>query len=106
MLRRIPNNTIYSRITVTRMRYRGPVESFKMNKFKADMYKDLMVLKEKFDVVHDRLNQYVGEVVDGITDTISVNQDTETGTIEIYSGEEKENIPILNHNITTLLRED
>ena len=95
------NREIYSNMTVTRMRYRGPVESIKVNKFTADTRKDLIILEAKIGAVQQRLEQFVLESLDGSTDVIKLSK---AGKV-LYEDIEAEDLDLVNHRITSSIKE-
>lgn len=95
------NKEVYSNMTVTRMRYRGPVESFKVNKFTSDIQKDFKILEAKIGAVRQRLEQFILESLDGSTDTITLSKD---GNI-LYDDIEADDLDLVNNRITSSIKE-
>ena len=100
------NREVYSGTSVLRMRYRGPVESYKMNKAKSDIFKDLFILRRKINYEHQRLAQYVNETLNGSKSRIIVKefQEDET-TIVLHDGSESKQLEMTNHRLTATLGE-
>lgn len=96
----------YSGTSVLRMRYRGPVESYKMNKAKSDIYRDLFVLRSKINNEGQRLIQYISETSNGSLENITIKTINGNGDPEtLYNGPESGTTESINHRITALVRE-
>lgn len=95
------NREKYSCMTVTRMRYRGPVESYKGNKFRADLLKDMKVLENKIGIVRERLEQFVSESLYGSTDIITLSKNNTV----IYNDVEAKDLDVVGNKITSLIKE-
>lgn len=99
------NREKYSGSSIMRMRYRGPMESLKMNKIKADTYKDLFILRNKIENERIRLIQYIKDTIHGNKTTITVNKIVDNAKEIVYTGVENKQIEIMNHDITATIKE-
>lgn len=75
--------TVTSTMTVHRMRKRGPIESYKLNKFNQDSTKDIQTLEAHFNQTYEDLKDYITETHHGCDKTLTIG---EAGK-ERYSGQ-------------------
>lgn len=99
------NREKYSGSSIMRMRYRGPMESLKMNKIKADTYKDLFILRNKIENERIRLIQYIKDTVHGNNAIITISNVVDNTKEIMYTGVENKQIEIMNHDITATIKE-
>lgn len=59
------NNQIHPDSVKTRMRYRGPIESYKYNRFLADTIRDIKTLENKLNETSDRMGLYLTQYIYG-----------------------------------------
>lgn len=87
-----------SHIQKTRMRYRGPIESVKINNFQKALHKDIMKLSSDLAVSKNYLAQYFNEILEGSSKKIEITNGTNLYVCE-------DNIPIhqmLSDNMTRM----
>lgn len=83
-MKKLPtSHEITSTMTVHRMRKRGPIESYKINKFNQDSATDISLLEKHFHQAHDNLKDYIAETYYGCDKSIIIG---EAGK-ERYTGE-------------------
>lgn len=87
-------------IQKTRMRYRGPIESIKINNFQKDLHKDIIKLNEDISVGRNSLLQYFNEILDGSSQKIVISSDGK----EVYTCED--NVPIHEMLSDNMVREE
>ena len=99
------NREKYSGTSIARMRYRGPMESFKMNKSKADTYKDLFILRRKIENERLRFIQYIKDSIHGNSTVIKVSEVIDNTETIIFNDVENKQIEVMNHEITAIVKE-
>lgn len=92
---------ITSSMTVHRMRYRGPMESYKLNKFSSDIAKDISILESHIHTIRNDLEKYIDHSINGCADQITIGEggsDLFTGactvTIEEFNNRKNNNLYI------------
>lgn len=86
------NNQIHPDSVKTRMRYRGPIESYKYNRFLADTIRDVQTLERKLNETSDRMEMYLTQYIYG--------EGIERNTS--YSKIQKQSIEELNYQINQI----
>ena len=86
-------------MTVHRMRYKGPMESYKINKFSKDSAKDIQTLEEHFNSSYNVLKSYIHETYNGCDKELVIGQ----GGNERYRGQCSVLNDHINNNKNNLL---
>ena len=89
-----------STMTVHRMRYRAPMESYKYNKFANDSSNDIEILFEMIEKCRQDLTTYISEAISGCDDPVTIFENGET----IFTGVCSTNIDTFNNKNNLSLR--
>lgn len=91
---------ITSSMTVHRMRYRGPIESYKKNKFSTDSAKDISILEKHINSCHDDLKRYIS---DTLTECTSERAIYKNGSA-VFNGICSANMELLSNKKDNILK--
>lgn len=91
-----------SSMTVHRMRYRGPIESYKKNKLTKDVVADILALEEKIRDIETNLKTFIDETLNGNDESVAICRKGE----EIFNGVDCIQIGLLNNDTTDILKKE
>ena len=75
MIRQLKTTPPIPHMHKTRMRYRGPIESIKINSFKQDFTRDIIEIEKRTKSCRNALHQYMSETLLGSDDKVQVMVD-------------------------------
>lgn len=91
-----------SSMTVHRMRYRGPIESYKKNKLSRDIMADILALEEKMRDIEIDLRTFIGETLNGNDEKVTICKKGD----EIFDGVDCIQVGFLNNDTTDILKKE